>query len=123
MKKLSTLAPNDATVWSNLGKLNLSAGNVLEAEANYRQSVKLDDQNAEAHYGFGKALQATGHPSEAQAEYEVALKLDPNHSGAKAAKKTEPARTSTGDTGGLAIGSAKKAEYPHGTVVLPFRIR
>lgn len=120
MKKLSTLAPNDATVWSNLGKINLAAGHPLDAELNYRQSLKLYDQSAEAHFGLGKALQATGHPSEAQAEFEAALKIDPNHAASKAAR-TEPAKPNDADK--VTIGSkAKPVEYPRGTIVLPFRI-
>lgn len=51
-----TLAPNDPTVLTYLGRLSLRQRNWQEAERRFRQALELEPDSAEAHYGLSVAL-------------------------------------------------------------------
>ncbi len=51
----------------------------VEAEAAYREALRLDPRYVHAHGGLGSALHAQGRYSEAEAAYREALRLDPRY--------------------------------------------
>ena len=59
----------------NHGQELLSTGFSVEAEKEFREAVKLDSNNAEAHSGLGRTLEAQNDTAGARAEAEAALRM------------------------------------------------
>jgi tetratricopeptide (TPR) repeat protein/cytochrome c551/c552 len=59
--------------------LHLDAGELDEAIAEYRESLRLNRESAPTHYNLGYALSARGRRDEALAEFEEALRIDPDY--------------------------------------------
>ena len=59
--------------------LYLDDGRLDEAIAEYRASLRLNDESAPTHYNLGYALSAKGRRDEAVAEFEAALRIDPDY--------------------------------------------
>jgi len=62
--------------------LNLQLGRLAEAEAEYRESLRLNPDSAPTHYNIGLVFSAQGKYQQAAAEFQNAIGLDPNHAGA-----------------------------------------
>jgi tetratricopeptide (TPR) repeat protein len=78
-------APNPSAVY-NQGVILWNAGKIPEAKAQFEQAVKLDPNNADAHYWLGMALVNGGDTKGAKPEFETYLKLAPNGANAATAK-------------------------------------
>ncbi len=59
--------------------LYLDDGRLDQAIAEYRASLRLNDESAPTHYNLGYALSAKGRRDEAVAEFEAALRIDPDY--------------------------------------------
>jgi tetratricopeptide (TPR) repeat protein len=59
--------------------LHLDAGELEDAIAEYRESLRLNRESAPTHYNLGYALSARGRRDEAIAEFEEALRIDPEY--------------------------------------------
>ena len=62
--------------------LNLQLGRLAEAEAEYRESLRLNPDSAPTHYNIGLVFSAQGKYQQAAAEFQNAIGLDPTHAGA-----------------------------------------
>ena len=47
--------------------------------AHYQDALRIEPDNAEAHYNWGKALQTLGRPQDAVAHYQAALRIRPDY--------------------------------------------
>jgi hypothetical protein len=65
-----------------LGLLLARQGRVEEAEAAYREVIRIDPQNADAHLGLGLLLARQGRVEEAEAAYREAIRIDPQNADA-----------------------------------------
>ena len=70
----------------NQGVILWNAGKIPEAKAQFEQAVKLDPNNADAHYWLGMAYVNGGDTKSAKPEFETYLKLAPNGPNAVTAK-------------------------------------
>jgi tetratricopeptide (TPR) repeat protein len=70
----------------NQGVILWNAGKIPEAKTQFEQAVKLDPNNADAHYWLGMALVNSGDTKSAKPEFETYLKLAPNGANATTAK-------------------------------------
>jgi tetratricopeptide (TPR) repeat protein len=71
-------SPQDAIAHYNLGHaLQAQAGRSREAEAQFRESLRLNPDYAKAHDSLGLLLQQEGHTTEALAEFREAIRLNP----------------------------------------------
>ena len=61
----------------NQGVILWNAGKIPEAKAQFEQAVKLDPNNADAHYWLGMALVNGGDTANAKPQFETYLKLAP----------------------------------------------
>jgi tetratricopeptide (TPR) repeat protein/cytochrome c551/c552 len=59
--------------------LHLDAGELDDAIAEYRESLRLNRDSAPTHYNLGYALSARGRRDEAVTEFEEALRIDPEY--------------------------------------------
>jgi len=73
-----TIDPAHADAHNNLGNTLCDLGRPAEAEASYREAVRLRPNFPEAHYNLGNTLYALGRPAEAEASYREAVRLRPN---------------------------------------------
>jgi len=71
------LAPNDPTVWSNLGSMQRTAGHLGAAESAFKKAIALDPTDALAHYNLGATYDSDKDYDNAIEEYRRALILDP----------------------------------------------
>ena len=62
-----------------VASLHLDAGQFDEAIAEYRQSLRLNDESAPTHYNLGYALSALGRREGAVVEFQAALRIDPDY--------------------------------------------
>ena len=69
--------PNSAEAYSNLGWGYYGQRNFDEAIKAYRQSLSLDRNFIDAHYGLGLTFKEAGHGQEAVPEFEAVIKLAP----------------------------------------------
>jgi Tfp pilus assembly protein PilF len=69
--------PQTATTLVTLGLKAQLAGDLTTAEDNYVQAIKLDTNNAVAHYDLGTIYDRNGKTSLAVGEYTAALVIDP----------------------------------------------
>ncbi|MBF0181683.1 MAG: tetratricopeptide repeat protein, partial [Magnetococcales bacterium] len=75
--ELAPFFPALAVAQGNFGNRLLAEGRLAEAEAAYREVIRLDPGCAVAFYNLGNVLQATGRCEEAEAGYREALRLQP----------------------------------------------
>jgi tetratricopeptide (TPR) repeat protein len=73
------LDPRDDATLRRLGYACALVGRDVEAEAAYRQALRIKPNNRDAHYGLANALQRQQKYDEAVPEYQEALRLDPHH--------------------------------------------
>src|SRR5262252_780123 len=59
------------------GEIEFRRGNFTQAEALYREAVRVDSKNARAHFGLGKLAMARVNAKEAIQELTRAIELDP----------------------------------------------
>lgn len=83
-KRLTTIYPNNAIGWLNLGKCCDTLWRMEEAESAYRRSmniVKVGDNETKIsiHTNFAALYLQLGRFNDARGHSELALKLDPNH--------------------------------------------
>ena len=62
---------------------NLLEGNTHEAIAEYREALRINPDDAEAHWGLAVAFYDQEHFAEAKAEAETALRLDSSNEQAR----------------------------------------
>ena len=72
------LAPQDATVYNNLGNTLKGMGRLEEAEANYRQAIAITNEFAEAHSNLGTTLAEMGRLEDAEESYKKATTIKPD---------------------------------------------
>ena len=72
------LAPQDATVYNNLGNTLKGMGRLEEAEANYRQAIAITNEFAEAHNNLGTTLAEMGRLEDAEESYKKATTIKPD---------------------------------------------
>jgi predicted aspartyl protease len=70
--------PRTAETVALRGEIDFRKGNFTEAEAAYRDALKMDSKNARAHFGLGKLAMAKVKPKAAMQEITRAIELDPN---------------------------------------------
>jgi predicted O-linked N-acetylglucosamine transferase (SPINDLY family) len=70
--------PGVAIYWNNLGNALRALARRDEAEAAYRESLRLDPRYALAAYNLGALKQDSGEPDAARAAFETALRVDPS---------------------------------------------
>jgi protein O-mannosyl-transferase len=69
--------PGNADAQYNLGVACFDRGRVAEAEARYREALRLDPQNAEAHHSLANTLFHEGSTAEAVRHFKAALAARP----------------------------------------------
>ncbi len=72
------LADLDSDEWYNLG-LDLEEVDPLQAPDAYREAIKLDPLNADAHVNLGRLYQLSGDLRSAKRHYQLALASRPEH--------------------------------------------
>ena len=70
--------PNEAGVYIDLGNALTAQGKLDEAEAAFREAVRLKPDWPVAHLNLGKALRAQGRLGQAEAEFREAVRLQPD---------------------------------------------
>lgn len=86
--ELIATTPEDASAHRALGEVLLRGlGRADDALAAFRQSVRLDPDDAEAHGLMAAALNAVGRPADAVRAYEDALRIDPGYLAARPASR------------------------------------
>ena len=77
--KLLTRDPENPLRHDAVATLHLDAGELDQAIAEYRESLRLNRESAPTHYNLGYALSARGRRDEALVEFEEALRIDPEY--------------------------------------------
>ena len=80
--RVKTYIGQDSQQSTIAGKQWLDQQRYDEAIAAYRQAVRLEPQNALAHYGLGVAYSRKGENEQAIAAYREAIRLQPEHADA-----------------------------------------
>jgi tetratricopeptide (TPR) repeat protein len=78
MEEAAKVAPRDADVWTDMGRLKLNAGDVLGAIQASEQAVRLDGGNLDALMLRGEMVRSQFGLVAALPWFEAALKRDPN---------------------------------------------
>ena len=68
--------PKTAETVALHGEIEFRKGNFVDAEASYRDALKMDSKNARAHFGLGKLAMAKVKPKSALQEINKAIELD-----------------------------------------------
>jgi len=68
---------------NDLGFVLMNQDRVTEAEAQFRQSIRINPQNEQAHNNLGAALATQGKYSDAIVEFRKALEINPSYPSAK----------------------------------------
>jgi Flp pilus assembly protein TadD len=77
-QKALTLAPDYYPAHNNLGSLYLSRSDFKAAEAQFRETVRLDQNEGQAYFNLGNVLMLTGHYPEAEAALQEGLQRRPD---------------------------------------------
>ena len=72
------IAPDYYPAHNNLGSLYLGKSDFKAAEAEFRESVRLDQNEAQAYFNLGNVLMLTGRYSESEAVVEAGLQRRPD---------------------------------------------
>jgi Tfp pilus assembly protein PilF len=81
----SVAADSTTDAYNQLGKIYLSWQDTPRAEKAFRNALRVDAFNSDAHFGLGQVLEFTGHSADALREYEKGLEMDPSNDAGKAA--------------------------------------
>jgi Tfp pilus assembly protein PilF len=81
----SGAADSTTDAYNHLGKIYLTWQDLPRAEQSFRNALRVDTFNSEAHAGLGQVLEATGRPVDALREYDKCLEMDPSDPVTKAA--------------------------------------
>jgi protein O-GlcNAc transferase len=76
--RATSLAPNQAMFFANLGEAHRRLGNLANAKECLRRAIALKSDLAEAHYTLGLTMNGEGRPHEAIACFERAASLKPD---------------------------------------------
>jgi len=69
----------DSKLYNNLGLALAATGDIDGAISSYKDAIRHDPRNAEAHYNYGNMLLTMGKPAQAAGEFEKAIKLKPDY--------------------------------------------
>jgi len=83
LAEAARMAPDDATVPAETGRVLLAAGRPAEALAQFGRALALAPRDANNYNNRGVALQALGQTEAARADFERALELDPGLAAAR----------------------------------------
>lgn len=64
-----------AIAWVSLGLVDYSSGRLVNAERDFRQALRLEPTNADAHYGLGRVHEAQGKIQAAESAHRRAIAL------------------------------------------------
>jgi len=78
-REAMALAPDDATVWNNLGVLHYDQKEWAQAEKAFRRAIGLDERYGDAWYGLARALLGQGRDVEAAEALHACLNVEPTH--------------------------------------------
>jgi tetratricopeptide (TPR) repeat protein len=81
-RETAARAPRAWLAHSNLGRVELEAGDAESARAEFAAALALQPDSAEARANLGHALEVLGRPGEARAQYEAATAANPRFPGA-----------------------------------------
>lgn len=84
LQQAEALAPNDARIPAEQGRVYLSAGDAARALSAFGRALALDPSNADALNNRGAALLALGQKDAARQDFERALSIDPCQVNARA---------------------------------------
>jgi tetratricopeptide (TPR) repeat protein len=73
----------DASGQNNLGYLLQVDGKLAEAEADYREALRISENYPEAHYNLANVLLVTGRIEESISHYREALRIAPDFTPAR----------------------------------------
>jgi tetratricopeptide (TPR) repeat protein len=73
---------SDSAIYGTLGQALSSKGLMEKAIECYKRAIRINPENAEAHYNLGNIYLALKRPEEAEDEYEKAIKARPNFANA-----------------------------------------
>ncbi|MEO5989138.1 MAG: tetratricopeptide repeat protein [Candidatus Eisenbacteria bacterium] len=76
-RRALALAPAEAPLHHNLGRLMHLEGRLEEAEQYYRRAIELDPQLSGAHFNLGRLLQESGRHEDAEPALRTAVEEDP----------------------------------------------
>jgi len=78
LRRVTTLAPEDAGAWGMLAQVVMREGRAPEAMALFRRSIGIDPEVAEIHISLGSLLLAGGDSAGAEKEFREAMRIEPN---------------------------------------------
>lgn len=77
-RKAVTLRPRPTLALWALARIDMSQGNLKDAEKNLMQILEMDPENPDAHYHLADLCRETGRPEDALKQMEKTYRLDPN---------------------------------------------
>lgn len=77
LRRLTARYPDQAMLWSNLGKVQLGHGQAAAAEASYREALRLDPENLNLRLTLGAALHQQSRFSDAELTYRQCISAEP----------------------------------------------
>ena len=77
--ELASENPSDPGVLSDLGNLQVLAGDLDGAETSYRRAISVAPSHAAGHYNLGLLLQQDGRLEEALEHYRRVVEIEPEH--------------------------------------------
>lgn len=90
LTKAAALAPKNAAVHEELGKVYLAMNKLSEAQAELEQAVALAPDASALHYKLGQVLRREGLQDQAQQEFAICEKLNGTHSSTKTPNPPSP---------------------------------
>jgi Flp pilus assembly protein TadD len=78
LRRVTTLAPDDAGAWGMLAQVVMREGRAAEAKPMFERSIAIDPEVPEIHISLGSLLLAGGDGAGAEKEYREALRIQPN---------------------------------------------
>jgi len=78
LRRVTTLAPEDAGAWGMLAQVVMREGRAPEAMEMFRRSIAIDPEVPEIHISMGSLLLARGDNAGAEKEYREAMRIQPN---------------------------------------------
>jgi predicted CXXCH cytochrome family protein len=78
LRRVTTLAADDAGAWGMLAQVVMREGRAAEAVPLFRRSIAIDPEVAEIHISLGSLLLAGGDSAGAEKEYREAMRIRPN---------------------------------------------
>jgi tetratricopeptide (TPR) repeat protein len=77
-RRLVMLEPEDARLYTQLGRAQIDAGRLADAEASLSRAISLDYGYAEAHFNLGRCYERQGQLDSAVHAYQAAADLAPD---------------------------------------------